>query len=214
MTDMTHADGLERGYRRLLAWYPQAYRRENEQEILGVLMAAAREGQRRPAPAEAVDLLRGALWMRLSPGAARPPRTVLGAVRLMLLGAVAELAGWVVYLMTARSVTAVMLQRDPAQWHAMHFHLVAIELLGLPVVFVWLFMAWANGRGYPWARGICVTFFCSISWSLLALLIVGGAVYAPAELVATVVVWLIQLAVLVLLYNKKSSPYYGREAAA
>jgi hypothetical protein len=214
MTDMTRAAGLERGYRRLLAWYPRAYRRENEQEILGVLMAGAREGQRRPGPAEAADLLRGALWMRLSPGAARPPRTVLGAVRLMLLGAVAELAGWVAYLMTARSVTTVMLQRDPAQWHAMHFHLVAVELLGLPVVVVWLFTAWANGKGYPWARGICVTFFCSLSLSLLVMVVVNGAVYAPAEFISTIVLWLIQLAVLVLLYNKKSSPYYGQEAAA
>ena len=214
MTDMTHAASLERGYRRLLAWYPQAYRRENEQEILGVLMAGAREGQRRPGTAEAADLLRGALWMRLSPGAARPPRTVLSAVRLMLLGAMVELAGWIVYLVTADSVRSVMLQRDPAQWHALHFHLVAVEVFGPVGIALWLLMAWASGKGRHWARGISVTFFGILSWSLLVMLVVNSAVYAPAEFIPTVALWLIQLAVLVLLYNKKSNPYYGQEAAA
>ena len=45
MTDQEH---LERAYRRLLAWYPRAFRRENEQEILAVLLADAPPGQRRP----------------------------------------------------------------------------------------------------------------------------------------------------------------------
>jgi hypothetical protein len=57
--------GLERRYLRLLACYPQAFRREHEQEILGVLMAGADEGQHRPRPAEALNLIKHALWMRL-----------------------------------------------------------------------------------------------------------------------------------------------------
>ena len=32
---------LERGYRRRLAWYPRWFRRENEDEILAVLLACA-----------------------------------------------------------------------------------------------------------------------------------------------------------------------------
>jgi hypothetical protein len=36
MTDSAH---LERRYRRLLAFYPKAFRREHEQEIVSVLMA-------------------------------------------------------------------------------------------------------------------------------------------------------------------------------
>jgi hypothetical protein len=61
---MTDPAGLERGYRRLLAWYPQPYRREHEEEVLAVLMASARKGQRRPGPAESADVLRSALGMR------------------------------------------------------------------------------------------------------------------------------------------------------
>ena len=38
---MTDQADLERGYRRLLAWYPREFRRENGQEILAVLMAGA-----------------------------------------------------------------------------------------------------------------------------------------------------------------------------
>jgi hypothetical protein len=56
---------LERRYRRLLACYPAAFRREHEQEVISVLMAAAEKGQRWPRPAEAADLLRGATSMRL-----------------------------------------------------------------------------------------------------------------------------------------------------
>jgi hypothetical protein len=62
MTNPTH---LERSYRRLLAVFPKAFRHEHEQEILTVLMAAAAEGQRRPRFAEALDLLRTAIFMRL-----------------------------------------------------------------------------------------------------------------------------------------------------
>ncbi len=62
---MTHSSRLERRYRSLLALYPEAFRREHEQEILSVLMAAASEGQERPRLAESADLVRSAIFMRL-----------------------------------------------------------------------------------------------------------------------------------------------------
>jgi hypothetical protein len=39
---MTGSSQLERGYRRMLACYPTAFRRENEEEILAVLRQPAR----------------------------------------------------------------------------------------------------------------------------------------------------------------------------
>ncbi|OLB77103.1 MAG: hypothetical protein AUI14_17330 [Actinobacteria bacterium 13_2_20CM_2_71_6] len=57
--------GLERRYRRLLAWYPAEHRRVYADEMLGVLLAGARAGQRRPGLWETVDLIRSAVWMRL-----------------------------------------------------------------------------------------------------------------------------------------------------
>jgi hypothetical protein len=62
---MTNSSRLERRYRSLLALYPKAFRREHEQEILSVLMAAAPEGQNRPRLAESTDLVRNAIFMRL-----------------------------------------------------------------------------------------------------------------------------------------------------
>ena len=58
---------LERGYRRLLAWYPKWFRLQNEDEVLAVLMACAQEGQTRhggplrPSPPVALDLREPAL---------------------------------------------------------------------------------------------------------------------------------------------------------
>lgn len=76
---MSESASLERGYRRLLAWYPRWFRRENEEEILAVLMACAQDGQARPSLEASVDLLRSAVRMRLRPSPGQP-RTVFAAV--------------------------------------------------------------------------------------------------------------------------------------
>ena len=62
---MSTAGGLEGGYRRLLRWYPAWYRGQHEEEMLGVLMTAARPGQRRPGVRESADLLWSALRIRV-----------------------------------------------------------------------------------------------------------------------------------------------------
>jgi len=62
---MTAHDELEGSYRRLMAAYPRRHRREYEDEMLGVLMAAAEPGQRRPGVRDRADLLVNALAVRL-----------------------------------------------------------------------------------------------------------------------------------------------------
>lgn len=62
---MTESACLEQRYRRLLAWYPAAFRRDQEDEMLAVLMAGARRGQRRPGLVESADLIRSAVGMHL-----------------------------------------------------------------------------------------------------------------------------------------------------
>ena len=59
------AGGLERRYRRLLAWYPRDHHAEHADEMLGVLMAGAREGQTRPGADESANLVAGAVRIRL-----------------------------------------------------------------------------------------------------------------------------------------------------
>jgi hypothetical protein len=62
---MNDGSDLQRRYRRLLACYPAAFRREHGHEMLSVLMAGAERGQRWPRPAEVADLLKSATSMRL-----------------------------------------------------------------------------------------------------------------------------------------------------
>jgi hypothetical protein len=95
---MTDQANLERGYRRLLACYPRAFRQENGQEILAVLMACAPDGQHRPGLAESADLIRSGLWMRLRPGVPRSARTVRAAVRLMYAGAAVSTVNLIILL--------------------------------------------------------------------------------------------------------------------
>jgi hypothetical protein len=48
---------LERRYRRLLGWYPHAYRAANADDMLGVALARSGSGRRWPEPGEAVNLI-------------------------------------------------------------------------------------------------------------------------------------------------------------
>lgn len=209
---MSDSAELQRGYRRLLACYPRAYRQDSEQEILGVLMDSARDGQRRPRLAESADLIRGGLWMRLRPGA-RLPGTMRGAIRIMYAGPAVSLAAVITYVVTAGRVRSAMAQQVPAQWHAMLIHLIAVEVAAPITMVLWLVMAWANGRGYDWGRGTFMLFFALTTASLLLVLGEGGAVYAPAELIATAVLWLTELAAFVLIFTRASSRYYRHEPA-
>jgi hypothetical protein len=82
---------MERWYRRLLVVYPPSHRRVHGEEMLGVLLAAARD-KRRPDLAEVVDLIGGALRIRVrsiargyrDPGW-RDALAVVGAVAPLLL---------------------------------------------------------------------------------------------------------------------------------
>jgi hypothetical protein len=83
---MTDSPGLERGYRRLLACYPRAFRREHADEVLAVLMASAPQGQKRPRLAESADVFWSALKMRLrGPGPASENRPWADALALFSL---------------------------------------------------------------------------------------------------------------------------------
>jgi hypothetical protein len=61
---MNDSLALERRYRRLLAWFPVEHRREYGEEMIGVLLASAPEGRRRPRLADAFDLMTGGLRAR------------------------------------------------------------------------------------------------------------------------------------------------------
>jgi hypothetical protein len=81
---------LERRYRWLLACYPAPYRAAFADEMLGVALAGAAPGQRRPGLGEAASLVAGGLWRRggtLLAGSRGPAWGDAGAA-FTLLGAV------------------------------------------------------------------------------------------------------------------------------
>ena len=59
-----HAE-LEQRYRRLLRLYPREFRARHTDEMVGVLMASAADGQNRPARGDVSDIVRGSLRARL-----------------------------------------------------------------------------------------------------------------------------------------------------
>jgi hypothetical protein len=214
---MTDTSPLERGYRRVLACYPKAFRRESEEEIAAVLLATAHEGQRRVGLAEAVDLLMGAVRMHF--GMSRAPRPVRAAVRLMCLGAVLTLAASVIIWATLGSVRSGFVH-DPAagQWHTFMLTQVVPLLASAPIgAGVWLWLASANGRGYHWARPAFAAFFCLLTTVLLFGLGEGGGedafTYIWPDAIATTVLWLAGLTAAVLIFSEAASPYYQRRAA-
>lgn len=210
---MNELTALERRYRRLLAFYPRAFRRENEEEILAVLLACAEEGQRRPGLAASTDLVRGALRMRLRM-AGQPPRVVRLAIRLMYAGVVAQLAALVVYIVTLGSVRSAVSRRYPglaAAQHALNVN-VTIHYIAVPVgLAAWLFLLRALVRGNHRARFGLAVYFAATCLSVLIAIGQESAQLAPADLIAGGAQWLITLAVTVLLFTAASSRYYRPE---
>jgi hypothetical protein len=203
---------LERAYRRILTWYPRSFRRDNEDEILAVLLDTAAEGQVRVGLAEAWDLVRGAVRMRLWPAAPRP-RAVRTAVKLMLAGAAAELATMITVVVTSGAVRAAVAARNPSAVHAVMAHEV-IDLVATPVAIgLWLWLAWANGKGEDWGRVLSAACFGVLSLTMLGDLTQHAATYAPASMIAAAIVWTIGLASVLLTFTPAASRYYRPQLA-
>jgi hypothetical protein len=208
---MTDAAELERGYRRWLRWYPTTFRREHEAEILAVLMAGAREGQRRPEPVECLDLMSSALSMHLRPRVPRSDRSTLNAVRLMYVGAVVELAAAIIILATVAEVKSNVVRSNPgftdSDWHAAVVgHIAPNEVGAILAVGFWLWMAWSIGRGQRWARIVFALFFALNIFGLVNGLISGSAVYAQPDLAIAIVLCLIELASVAVIFRVKIAP--------
>ena len=211
MNEMT---GLERGYRRLVAFFPRSFRAENSQEIIAVLLATASQGQRRPGLAESFDLLAGAFRMHM--GLSRAPRSVVTAVRLMCLGAVAELAVLVTVLVTEGSIRAQAVAHYP-HYAAAATAAVSRDVTGdsviLPIlVLAWLWVAWGNGRGSQLARVAAIVFASLYTLVLVLELSEDVALVAPAAMIASGVAWALGVGAVVFILRPRSWPYYERPA--
>jgi DNA-directed RNA polymerase specialized sigma24 family protein len=87
-------DSLARRYRRLLFAYPDSYRRQRGEELLGTLLDTARPGQRRPTVADAADLMLGGLRQRLGGSVAADLEAGLALAAPLALALAAGLGGF------------------------------------------------------------------------------------------------------------------------
>ncbi len=210
---MNSSASLERGYRRLLAFYPRAFRRENEEEILAVLLATADADQRRPGLAVSADLIRSGLLMRLRPTVPHSARAARAGVKLIYLAALAELAAVITIVATSTAVLDYVHRTAPSASHFAALSLTKDEIAAPIAVVLLLWLAWAVGRRHDWARAVFFIFFGLATVSIIVALAESAAVVAPADFAAGVLAWLLQLAAVVLIFTPQSTAYYRSEPA-
>ena len=145
------------------------------------------------------------------PGRGRSqPRSVQAAMRLMYAGATLDAIGVILGLVTVGSLKAAIVKRSPnltaTQVHGTEiFSVVGTVLIGLIAIGLWLWMAWANGRGRGWARIVSAVLFGIDTLSLLVSFTRANVIGA---LILGVLVWLAGLGAVILIFNKESAPFF------
>ena len=128
---------LERRYRRLLRCYPPSHSEVHREEMLGVLLAAARPGQRGPGVSQTVNLVACGLAIRARRALAAAPWQDALAVLSLIAPALILIIAALNLAVTTREVVAI----DQAYPSAVPFwRLDLVPLLGGPaaVLIGWL----------------------------------------------------------------------------
>ncbi|WP_433415780.1 hypothetical protein ACQP1V_38450 [Microtetraspora malaysiensis] len=183
---------LEARYRRLLACYPRDHRARHEEEMIGVLLAGARLGQTRPAPADTVDLLWGALRVHA--------RRAFGSVSAPTWrnGAVLAVALWPFLMLVDALATALLVAAESLHnvgivaLRSISISLVAeqVVIAAVPVLAVLLGRRWIAVLGavafvlhqaaHPSLLGLDTLFLPNYGPVLLAKLVVVVIAFVPA----------------------------------
>jgi hypothetical protein len=138
------------------------------------------------------------------------PRSIQTAVRLMYAGAALDAVGVILGLVTAGSLKADIVKRSPnltaTQIHGVEvFSIVGTVVIGLIAIGLWLWMAWANGRGRSWARILSAVLF---GIDTLSLLLSFARANVIGAVILGVLVWLAGLGAIIFLFNKESTPFF------
>ena len=146
-------------------------------------------------------------------GMSRAPRPVRNAARLMCADAVLTLADAVTVLVTLGGVrSAAVHALSGGQWPAVMLTQVDFWLASAPIsAAVWLWLAWANGQGYGWARSAFTALFVLLTIALRIGLGEDRLPYTSADVIATTVLWLVGLAAMLLIFSETA--YYQQEPA-
>lgn len=149
------------------------------------------------------------------PSRAEPPASVRNAVRLMYAGAALSAVVVIVTLVSIASLKGAILTKYPhytsTQVHNAEVAAVVTSVIGgVIAVGLWLWMAWANGRGRRWARIVAAVFFAINTLDLIASF---ARIHAVGAVIVGVLVWLAGLGAIVLLFNKQSAPFFAQRPA-
>lgn len=162
---------LERRYRRLIRLYPAAWRARYEDEVVGTLLDAAGPGRDSVSPAEAADLVRGAVIQRVRALAAAPGPG-RGRATARLAGTVAAAAGAAVAVV----LVGVSVGDVPAE-----FLLTSLVVAAVPGTGVLYTVSSSISGG--WRRGLPAAVGCTfgiVPHVLAAMLGLSGLMQAGA----------------------------------
>jgi hypothetical protein len=146
------------------------------------------------------------------------PQPVTMAVRLMYAGAALSAIEIIIGLTTIGSLKSSIRSQYPhysaSQIHTAEVATIVVGVvLGAIAVGLWLWMAWANGKGKNWARIVATVLFALNTLQLLTLI---GRPHAAISLVFGLLVWLIGLGAMFFLWQRDSTEYFramsGRQA--
>jgi len=139
----------------------------------------------------------------------------------MCVGAVLTLADAATVLITLPGVRSAAVQDVDfagGRWHMFVLTVIVPALASTPIIAsVWLWLAWANRRGYAWARYafMALVGVLTIGWFVVLGASTGGAAAPPTsrDLLATTAVWLVGLVAMTLIFTQRATPHYQRRAS-
>jgi hypothetical protein len=151
------------------------------------------------------------------PGRLIPPQSMINAVKLMYVGAVLAAATIVTTLATAPALRAAVRQRHPflaqGPLGAVITSTLTATIAGALISLgVWLIMARRTRRGRPGVRVMSMIFF-GIDCLTVARTYSHGLVTGPTWIIG-LAEWAIGLAVIVSLWDRRSSAYFVRQRQA
>lgn len=144
--------------------------------------------------------------------AERPPapQPVRNAVFMMYAGAAISLVSLVVSLTTTGSLKGAIRSHYPhyttTQVNHLYNQIIAAAIVSAVIgIALWLFMAWANGKGMSWARIVsCVLF----AFNTIGLIAFFRQPETALSLVFEVLVWLAGLGAIWFLWRPESNAFF------